>query len=142
VLEISVVRQRLVQAINRAKQEAVARRTEHDLAANRFDRFLEEVAGPVARQFASALRAEGYPFQVATPTGLLRLESVHARDDVIEIALDVTERPVVVGRTSRGRGRRIVAEERPLREGAAIENITQEDVLAYLLAVIPPFVER
>ncbi len=142
MMETSEVRRRLLQAIAQAKQGASERLSESDLAARQFERFLEEVAGPVVRQFAGALRAEGFPYQIATPAGLLRLESERAREDVIEIALDTSERPVVVGRTSRGRGRRLVSEERPLREGAGVADLTEEDVLAYLLAVIPPFVER
>jgi len=141
-METSEVRRRLLQAISRAKQEASTRRAEADRAATDFERFLEDVAAPVVRQFAGALRAEGYPFQIATPAGLLRLESERSRQDTIEIALDTSERPVVVGRTSRGRGRRLVSEERPLRESTAIADLTDEDVLAYLLSVIPPFVER
>jgi len=141
-METSEVRRRLLQAISRAKQEASTRRAEADRAATDFERFLEDVAAPVVRQFAGALRAEGYPFQIATPAGLLRLESERSRQDTIEIALDTSERPVVVGRTSRGRGRRLVSEERPLREGAEIAGLTDEDVLEYLLSVIPPFVER
>jgi len=141
-MEPSEVRRRLRQAIARAKEAASARRAEADRAAGDFDRFLEEIAVPVARTFAGALRAEGYPFQIATPAGLLRLESGRAREDAIEIALETSDRPVVVGRTSRGRGRRLVSEERPLREGAAVSELTDEDVLEYLLSVIPPFVER
>lgn len=141
-METSEVRRRLLQAIARAKQAASTRRADADRAAAEFERFLEDVATPVVRQFAGALRAEGYPFQIATPEGLLRLESERAREDGIEIALDTSDRPVVVGRTTRGRGRRLLSEERPLREGAGVSDLTDEDVLEYLLAVIPPFVER
>jgi len=141
-METSEVRRRLLQAIARAKQEASARRAHTDRAAAEFERFLEDVATPVVRQFAGALRAEGYPFQVATPAGLLRLESERAREDAIEIALDTSDQPVVVGRTSWGRGRRLVSQERPLRPDTAVPDLTGEDVLEYLLDVIPPFVER
>ena len=141
-METSEVRKRLRQAIARAKQEASARRASADRAGVEFEQFLEHVAAPVVRQLANALRAEGYPFQVATPAGLLRLESERAREDAVEIALDTADRPTVVGRTSRGRGRRLVSEERPLRPGAEVADLTDEDVLDFLLAVIPPFVER
>jgi hypothetical protein len=141
-METSDVRRRLLQAIARAKQDASTRRADTDRAAAEFERFLEDVAAPVVRQFAGALRAEGYPFQIATPAGLLRLESERARQDAIEIALDTSDRPVVVGRTSRGRGSRLVSEERPLRIGAGVSDLTDEDVLQYLLSVIPPYVER
>jgi hypothetical protein len=35
-----------------------------------------------------------------------------------------------------------VSEERPLRIGAGVSDLTDEDVLQYLLSVIPPYVER
>lgn len=142
MLEISEVRRRLRQAVTQARQDAAARRAAADAADRDYARFLDEVAGPVVRQFAGALRAEGYPFQIATPAGVVRLVSERSREDVIEIALDASDHPVVVGRTSRGRGRRVVTEERPLRDGATIASLGEEDVLAYLLAAIPPFVER
>jgi prophage DNA circulation protein len=44
--------------------------------------------------------------------------------------------------TSRARGRRLVRAERPLRDGAAISELTEEDVLRGLLEEIAPLVER
>lgn len=142
MLEISEVRKRLLQAVARARQDAAARRAEADAAERDYARFLDEVAGPVVRQFAGALKAEGYPFQIATPAGVVRLVSERSHEDFIEIALDASDRPVVVGRTSRGRGRRVVTEERPLGDRAAIAELGEEDVLAFLLAAIQPFVAR
>lgn len=140
--EVSDVRRRLRQAIDRAKREATARRAAAEEAGRHYDRFLTEVAEPVFRVFAGAIRAEGYSFQIATPVGGLRLEWERAREDFIELALETTDAPAVVGRVSRGRGRRMITSERPIREGAAVADLTEEDVLQFLLSEIGPFVER
>ncbi len=140
--EVSDVRRRLRQAIERAKREAAERRAASDAAGRDYQRFLTEVAEPVFRMFAGAIRAEGHPFQIATPAGGLRLESERARGDFIEVALETSDTPAVVGRVTRGRGRRLLTSERPIREGAAVADLTEEDVLQFLLAEIGPFVER
>ena len=96
---------------------------------------------PVVQQFANVLSAEGHQFKVATPAGSVRLTSAGSSEDYIEITLDTLEDPPeVVGRTSRGRGRRMISSERPVRERTAIAELNQEDVAAFLLAEIVPFV--
>jgi hypothetical protein len=50
--------------------------------------------------------------------------------------------PSVLGRTSQGRGRRQVTSERALKENAAVADLTSEDVLAFVVDEIIPFVER
>jgi hypothetical protein len=143
MLEVSEVRRRLRQAIDRARRDAAARRVEQDRAAADYERFLESTAGPVFRLFLSALRGEGYLFKIFTPAGTLRLASEKSAEDFIEVALDdQSHPPVVLGRTSLARGRRVTTSERPIREGAPISQLTQEDVLAFLVAEIAPFVER
>ena len=69
------------------------------------------------------------------------MTSAGSAEDYIEILLDTTEDPPeVVGRTSRGRGRRMVTSERPVRERTAVAELNEEDVLAFLLTEIIPFV--
>jgi hypothetical protein len=73
----------------------------------------------------------------------VRLASERSADDFVELALDTTRQPIeVVGRVSHGRGSRLITDERPIREGAAVADLTEEDVLRFLLASITPFVER
>jgi len=50
--------------------------------------------------------------------------------------------PRPVGHTSRGRGRRTLVTERPIRAGTATADLTEEDVLEFLVEEITPFVER
>ena len=78
-----------------------------------------------------------------TPARSVRLASPRSQDDYIEIVLDTdADPPQVLGRASRGRGRRNVSSERPLRRGTAVADLTADDVLGFLLEEIVPFVER
>jgi hypothetical protein len=142
-MEVAEVRRRLLAAIDRARREAATRRERSDDAARAYDTFLSGQAVPVFRQLASALTAEGHPFKVFTPAGSVRLASDHAHDDFIELTLDSAEDPpIVIGRVSRGRGRRAVTSERPVRDGATVADLTESDVLDFVLSEIAPFVER
>ena len=141
-MEISEIRQHALQAIAKARQSATERRARADAAARDYERFLQDVAGPIVRQFAIVMKAEGFPFTVATPADALRLESGRTREDFIEIALDPSDPPAVVGRVSRERGQRILTTERPLRQGAGIADLDDIDVMTFLAEAIGPFVER
>jgi hypothetical protein len=143
MLEPADVRRRLVQRIETVRKEAAARRTVVSEAQRDYDAFLESRAVPVFRMLASALRPEGAPFQVFTPAGSVRLASERSKDDFIELALDTSRHPVeVVGRTSYTRGSRHVTSEEPVREGRRPADLTDEDVLEFVLRVVAPFVER
>ena len=143
MVDVSEVRKRLIHTIERVKHDAVMRRLETDKASADYERFLELVAAPVFRHFSQALRSVGQNFQLFTPAGSVRLASERGADDFIELALDLTRHPIiVVGRTSYRRGSRLVEKERPVREGRAIDTLTDEHVLEFLLDAIEPFVER
>jgi hypothetical protein len=142
-IESSELRRRLRSAIEQARSNAAARRARTDAAARDYEVFLQNIAIPVVQQFANVLSAEGHQFSVSTPAGSVRLSSASRTEDYIEIALDTMEDPPeVVGRTSRGRGRRLIASERPVRERTAVAELNEEDVLAFLLTEIVPFVGR
>lgn len=142
-IEISEVRRRLRSAIDEARRDAAARRARADAAARAYDGFLSSVAVPTVQQMAAALSGEGHHFEVATPAGSVRLTAAGSPEDYIEIALDTSEDPPeVVGRTSRGRGRRMITSERPVRDRTAVEELNEEDVLAFLLTEIVPFIAR
>lgn len=141
-MEISEVRRHLSETIERAKRAAADRRTHVDEASREFVVFLEQVAVPLFRQVANVLRVQGYPFDVFTPGGSVRLMSEKNADDFIELTLDTTgEDPVVMGHSRRGRGRRVLESERPVAEGP-IRNLTEQQVLGYLLKELEPFVEK
>ena len=125
--------------MEQARSNASARRARTDAAARDYEKFLVSVAIPVVQQFANVLSAEGHQFSVATPAGSVRLSSQSHGEDYVELALDTTaDPPEVVGRTSRGRGRRQIASERAVRDQTAVSELNEEDVLAFLLSEIVP----
>ena len=139
-MEIADVRKRLLHMIERAKRQAAERRARTDQGSRAFDAFLETIAVPLFRQVANSLRADGYLFNVFTPSGSVRLMSDRGAEDYIEVSLDTTDNvPRVIGHTSRSRGRRVLESERAIGEPDAL---TEEDVLAFLLKELEAFVER
>ena len=141
-MEISEVKRHLSETIERAKRAAVDRRIHVDEASREFGVLLEQVAIPLFRQVANVLRVQGYPFDVFTPGGSVRLMSEKNADDFIELTLDTTgDAPLVMGHSRRGRGRRVLESERAIAEGP-VRNVTEQQVLAFLLKELEPFVEK
>ena len=139
-MEISDIKRRVVDTIDRAKRRAAERRTRIDEAAREYEAFLDQMAIPLFKQVANVLRVEGFMFTVFTPGGSVRLMSDRAAEDYIELALDATgDEPVVSGHASRSRGRRVLESERPLGPPAAL---TEEDVLSFVLKALEPLVDR
>jgi hypothetical protein len=142
-MEVAEVRRRVRAAIESARKAAQERRTRSDQSSREYETFLRDIAVPVFHVFASALVAEGHRFKVFTPAESVRLASESSPEDYIEIALDAAaEPPAVMGRINRGRGRRGVASERPIKNVESIAQLTDEDVLVFLASEIEPFVER
>jgi hypothetical protein len=142
-VEVSEVHRQLKHAIDRAKARAQRKRQNAAEAERAYAAFLEETARPTTRMLANALKAEGYPFTVSTPTGGLRLASDRGRDDYIELALDDSgDKPMVVGRIRRTRGSRTLEDERPIKPGTAPQDLTDADLLAFLVEALEPWLER
>jgi hypothetical protein len=139
-MEISVVRKRLTETIERARKQAADRRGRSDQASRDFEVFLQKVAVPLFRQVANALKADGYAFTVFTPSGSLRLMSDRSADDYIELTLDASDDPPrVMGQISRSRGRRVIDAERAI---GAPDALTEDQLLDFLLKELEAFVER
>ncbi len=139
-MEVSQVRKRVQGAIAAARQQAQVHRQATADAERAYAAFLENVAIPVARQVAGALKSEGFGFTVFTPGGGLRLASDRGRADFIELALDTDgPRPHVVGRISQTRGSRTIDDERPLKAGASPDALTEEDVLEFFVSALEPW---
>ena len=142
-MEVSEVRRRLRGAVEKAKHAAAERRGRTDTAARDYEAFLGQRAVPVFHQFAEALSGEGHLFKVFTPAASVRLAAERSPQEFIELMLDdSSDPPAVVGRSSRGRGRRMISSERAIRDGAAIADLTEEDVLSFLLDEIIGLIER
>ena len=139
-MEISDVKRRVVETIERAKRLSGERRARNDDGAREYEGFLDRIAIPVFKQVANVLRAEGYLFTVFTPGGSVRLMSDRAAEDYVELELDTTGgEPVVSGRASRSRGRRVIESEGPIGPPATL---TEEDVLSFVLKSLEPLVDR
>src|SRR5262245_48775534 len=127
MFETGEVRKRLLYAIEQARRNAAARRADVERARASFEPFLAERAAPLFRQVAIALKAQGYPFQVVTPAGVVRLVSERASDDALEIALDTSgSRIAVVGRSTYATGRQVMETEDVLHAGPDIETLDDE----------------
>lgn len=141
-METADVRKRVVDTIERAKRSAQERRARTDLENKAFGVFLERLAVPLCRQVAGALKAAGHPFAVNTPEGAVRVVSERTAEDYIELTLDTAGEDLwVVGRTRRSWGRRVIESERPVRR-CAVREITEEDLLSFLLQELEPFLIR
>jgi hypothetical protein len=141
LMDIPEVRRRLRAAIEGAKSDTQQRRARIDAATREYETFLNQRAVPLFHTFAAALAAEGLRYKVFTPAGSVRLAAEGGADDYIELSLDTAgDQPQVIGRSSRGRGRRLVTTEQPIREGVSVESLTEEDVLDFLVREIQALV--
>jgi hypothetical protein len=142
-MDIPEVRRRVRAAIDQARRDAGARRERADAASRAYDQFLDSLAIPAFNLIASALVGEGHRFKVLTPAGSVRLAAEAASDDFIELTFDPSEDPpVVLGRSNVGRGRRSVTAERPIREGVAVQDLTDEDVVNFVISELPRLIAR
>ena len=141
-METSVLRKRLTETIEAARRTAADRRTRSEAASRDYAQFLDTIAVPLFRQIANILKASGYSFTVFTPSGSVRLMSDKASEDYIELSLDTSaDEPMVLGKSSRARGRRVLESERTIAE-QTVANLTEDHVLNYVLKELEPFVER
>lgn len=142
-MEVSDVRRRLRGAIDDAKRRSGERRARVDEASRAWEEVLTTTAIPAVHTVASALAGEGYRFKVVTPAGAVRLSLERSSDEFVELVLDSErEVPAIMVRSTRGRGRRMVSSERVAREGSAIAQLTQEDIVGVVLDELIPFIER
>lgn len=142
-MEVSQVRKRMQAAMTTARDRAKQRRQKADEAEQTYEKFLDQLAAPLARQVVNALRAEGYAFTVSTPGRGLRVSLDQGRDDYIELALNSeTDPPYVAGRIRRTRGSRTIDEERPVKPGAGPDDVSEDDLLEFLARALEPWLER
>ena len=143
MLESAEVRRQLTHRLAELRKAQTQRRASAEAARATFEGVLEREIAPTMRQFAQALKAEGFPFSVQTPASTVRLVSDRSSDNVVDIVLEIGgPQPAVVVRTAYTRGRRQLEDERTLAQGDAIASLDGDRVLAVLLDVIEPFVER
>ena len=142
-MEVSDVRRRIRAAVEAARVRAAERRVRNDEAARAYEEFLESTAVPAFHLVANALTGEGHRFIVSTPGRAVRLSPERASEDFLELSLDSDrDRPAVVLRSSRGRGRRATQTERTVGENLPIAQLADENVVAVVLEELIPFIER
>ena len=126
-----------------ARDRAKQRRQRADEADKAYATFLDHLATPLARQIVNALRAEGYSFTLSTPERGLRVSLDQGRNDFIELDLRTdVDQPHIIGRVRRTRGSRTLDEERPVKAGAAPQDVSEEDVLEFFARALEPWLER
>jgi hypothetical protein len=138
--DVAQLRKRVRAAIDAARREDTERKTRTAEATRAYEVFLDTIAIPAARQVAMALRAEGVPIDVTTPSGAVRLVSERRRGDGVEISLDGgTDPPSVLVTITRMRGSRHLQADRPLKSEAPIAALTEDDVIEMFLEVLKPW---
>jgi hypothetical protein len=142
-MEVSDVKKRIHETMDRARRTATERRALVDEATREYQVFLDRVAVPLFRQIANILRAEKHLYTVFTPGGSVRLMSDRSNDDYIELSLDTTNlRPQVIVHSSRSRGRRMTESEITVGQEGPVRELTEEDVLSVVLKELEPMLER
>jgi hypothetical protein len=140
MVDVALVRKRLRHAVDQARKDAVGRRERADAARQAFEVFLEGTAVPAFRAVANALRGEGLPFEVMTPSEAVRLVPDRNRDEGIMLELDSsTDPPVVMVSVTKGRGSRMTRTERPAKDGVTIDRITDDDLVELLIDELKPW---
>ena len=143
-MDVSDLRQRILRALDAAKNDASTRRSEVDAAQVAYEQFLERIAVPLLRQTQDILKAERHMFTLHAPAGSARLVSDAYPATFLEFTLDTTGgRTQVIGRVSIARGgKRVVVEENPLAPGTPVQDLKDEDVAGFLVTEIPKLVAR
>lgn len=138
--DVGVIRKRIRAEIDKARRDQAEKRSRIAEASRAYEQFLETAAIPVFRMFANVLKAEGYPFEVATPSGGVRLQSERNRDDALEIELDTTaDPPQPLVTITRIRGSRTVQSDRSIKWNTPLEQLTEDDVIEMLLEELRPW---
>src|SRR5438034_1312402 len=136
-MEISIVRQRVHETIERAKRRAAERRVRTDAAGVAFGNLLERTAVPLFRQIGNVLRVDGYLFTVFTPSGSVRLTSDRRADDFVELLLDTSgDEPQLVLHSSRSWGGGVIESEKAIGDP---DTLTEDELLAAVLQELERF---
>jgi hypothetical protein len=135
-MDVAELRKRILRELDRpagGERSGGDRRASADSARVAFNRLLHVTIAPMLLQTASILKAEGELCQVHTPSDTARLAFDSSHEDFIEFMLDTTPPAHVIGRGSVRRKGGTLVEDRIVGVGKTIEEITDDDVLAFLL---------
>ena len=142
-MEVVQIRRRVQVRLADIKRAAAERRDRIAAAERAYEAFLAGVAAPTITAVAQSLSAEGYPYRVTTPGRAVRMASDRSGRTYLEIRLDTSgPEPQLVAEIGRERGSRVLADERPVCAGMAIEAVTDEHLLAAVLDAMAELIER
>jgi hypothetical protein len=141
--EVTQIRRHVQSRLAELKRVAATRRDRVAAAERFYGTFLPEVAVPMFSTVAQTLTAENYPYKVLTPGNTVRMLSERSNRTFVELRLDTSlPTPTLVAEVGRERGSRVSTTDRVVAEGVALEAITDEHVLEFLLDVMAELIER
>jgi len=135
-MDVAALRKRMLRELDRpgaVKATAAERRVSGDTARQQFARLLDTTIVPLLKQTADILKAEGSLCRVHTPSDHAQLAFDRSSEDFVEIMLDTAMPPHVIGRSSARKKSGTVVEDRIIGVGKEIDEISDEDVVGYLL---------
>ena len=137
-MDVAELRKRIRRELERAKQDPAARRQDIDAAHAAFDALLERTIVPLLQQTAQVLKSEGVGCHTFTPAGSARLALDRGSFNFVEFELDPTALPPhVLGRFSLDREQAgVLVEEHPIASFKPLDQIGDDDVLAFLLPAV------
>ena len=142
-LELAQIRRRVQTHLADVKRAAATRRERAAAAERAYETFLAEIATPVVNAVAQSLSAEGFAYRVSTPGKTVRMVSERSSRTYLELRLDTSgASPQVIAEVGRERGSRVLADDRPVGDGAQVDTLTEEDVLAAVLDSLEDLIER
>lgn len=142
-METAQIRRSVQVRLADIKRAAAERREKVAAAERAYEAFLAAVATPTLNAVAQSLSAEGYPYKVTTPGNAVRMVSDRSGRTYLEIRLDTAgAAPHLLAEVGRERGSRVLADERPICQGMAIDAITDEVLLAAVLDAMAELIER
>jgi hypothetical protein len=132
-MDVAALRKRMLRELDRPGATAAERRVSGDTARQQFARLLDTTIVPLLKQTADILKAEGSLCRVHTPSDHAQLAFDRSSEDFVEIMLDTAMPPHVIGRSSARKRGGTVVEDRIIGVGKEIDEISDEDVVGYLL---------
>ena len=143
-MEPSVLRKRVKEAIEAARQAGAARRAATDTAARAWHTAIDSVVAPAWNQTIQVLRSEGYQLQLSMPGEMVRVSLEKTPQDGVELGLETgSQGPFLLLRVTRSRGRDVTSDERVAVAGTeAINGLDDEQACTLLLSALSPFFER
>ena len=141
-MDVSEVRRLVRDVIERARHTGGERRARNDAADRVWIDVRDQIVVPACRQVAQVLRRRAIRSRCRRlARRFAQLREVGGRCDRARARHDGAT-PALLCRVQHTRGREIRQDERVVAPGVPMAALTDEQVVALLVEVLPPFVER